>query len=173
MKQKDAIYNLIVGAFATANIPFNDGMDVASTMKDKTFRASVQAAAEAGFLAGEIPFEDTPSNREKMTTPAKLSQYVSGLISNWVRKDVRLNGNTKYAAKNPGTRVGSTDPQLKALRQLATQFKGDSLKFAEIQNHITTRVSALQSEKAKSIKVDLSVLDPALVAELGLSTSSN
>ena len=171
MKQKDAVYNIIVSAFATASIPFKDGMDVAATMKDKAFRASVQTAVEAGFKANEIPFEDTASNREKMSTPAKLSQYVSGLISNWVRKDPRLNGNTKYEAKNPGTRVGSTDPQLKALRQLANQFKGDTLKFAEIQTHITNRVASLQTEKAKAIKVDLSVLDPALIAELGLTVS--
>ena len=172
MKQKDAVYNIIVAAFATSSIPFTEGMDVASTMKDKAFRASVQSAVEAGFKANEIPFEDTPSNREKMSTPAKLSQYVSGLISNWVRKDERLNGNVKYAAKNPGTRVGSTDPTLKALRQLATQFKGDTTKFAEIQNHITTRVTTLQAEKAKSIKVDLSVLPAELIAELGLSTQN-
>lgn len=172
MKQKDAVYNAIVSAFATANVTFSEGMDVGPTMKDKTLRAAVQSEIEAGFLAGTIDFEPTASNKEKMSTPAKLSQYVSGLISNWIRKDERLNGNVKYEAKNPGTRVGSTDPQLKALRQLASQFKQDPIKFAEIQNHITNRVSTLQTEKAKAIKVDLSVLDPALVAELGLSTQN-
>jgi len=173
MKQKDAVYSAIVNVFASAGLTFNEGMDVGPTMKDKTYRAQVQSAIEAGFTAGTIDFEPTASNKEKMSTPAKLTQYVSGLISNWIRKDERLNGNVKYEAKNPGTRVGSSDDQLKALRQLASQFKHDQVKFAEIQKHITTRVSTLQAEKAKSIKVDLSVLPAELIADLGLETSSN
>jgi hypothetical protein len=172
MKQKDAVYSTIVSAFANAGLTFTEGMDVGPAMKDKALRAYVQSQIEAGFTAGTIDFEPTVSNKEKMSTPAKLSQYVSGLISNWIRKDERLNGNVKYEAKNPGTRVGSTDPQLKALRQLATQFKHDTVKFGEIQNHISNRVSTLQSEKAKSIKVDLSVLPAELIAELGLPTQN-
>ena len=54
MKQKDAVYNIIVGAFATAKIPFTNGMDVGATMKDKTFRAQVQAAVEAGNVANVV-----------------------------------------------------------------------------------------------------------------------
>jgi len=42
---------------------------------------------------------------------AKLRSYCSGLQSNWLRKDTRLNGGVKYVAKNPGSRAGSTDPK--------------------------------------------------------------
>ena len=170
MKQKDAVYAAVVSVLADAGITFEDGMNVGEFIEqDKTLRAKIQTIMVTGFKNGDVSFEDTPSNREKMSTPAKLNQYVSGLTSNWLRKDKRLNGDVKYEAKNPGTRVGSTDPQLKALRLLAIQFKNDPIKFKELQTHITNRVGSLQAEKAKSIKIDLSVLDPALLAELGLA----
>jgi len=74
---------------------------------------------------------------------------VSGLISNWVRKDKRLNGNVSYVAKNPGSRAGASDEQLKTLRALKKQFAGTD-KESIIEAQITKRVSEIRSEKTKS-----------------------
>ena len=166
MKQKDAVYNAVTSVLKNSGKKFENGMNVQTIMTESE-RDNVHAIIAEGFKAGTISLEDTESNREKLASDSKLNQYVSGVISNWVRKDPRMNGNTKYVAKNPGSRAGSSDPQLKALRALATQFKGTP-KEALIKAQIDSRSAALQAEKAKEIKVDISVLDPALVAELGL-----
>jgi hypothetical protein len=166
MKQKDAVYNAVTSVIKNSGKKFENGMNVQTIMSD-TERDSVHAIIATGFKEGTISLEDTPSNREKLVSEAKLNQYVSGVISNWVRKDPRMNGNTKYVAKNPGSRAGSSDPQLKALRQLATQFKGTD-KEALIKKQIETRSAALSAEKAKQIKVDTSVLPADLLASLGI-----
>jgi hypothetical protein len=145
---------------------YEEGMDV-STVVTKEMRESIQAILCEGFRSGKIEFKSTPSNQEKLASPAKLDAYVSGLISNWFRKDPNLNGNTKYEAKNPGSRAGSTDPQLKALRQLAPQFKGTE-KEAVIAKQIETRLAFVAQEKAKKITIDLSVLSPELKEMLGI-----
>jgi hypothetical protein len=169
MKQRDAVYNAVTSVLSDEGVHFEDGMNV-SELLTKEQRASVHTIVTEGFTSGSIEFADTPANQAKLADPSKLSSYVSNLISNWFRKDMRLNGNTKYTPKNPGSRVGSTDPQLKALRQLAKQFQGiDSEKFEKLQSEINTRVSAIQAERATKVEIDYSVLPADLIESLGLS----
>lgn len=169
MKQRDAVYNAVTSVLSDNDIHFEDGMN-ATDLLTKEFRSSVHTIVTEGFSSGSIEFADTPANQAKLADPSKLSSYVSGLISNWFRKDMRLNGNVKYTPKNPGSRVGSTDPQLKALRQLAKQFSGvDETKFTKIQGEIDIRVAAIQAERAKKVAIDYSVLPTDLIENLGLS----
>lgn len=165
--QSAAVFAATMAVLADASIKFTEGMNV-STVVSKDMKQSIYAILSAGFKAGTIALEDTPSNREKLASPAKLNQYVSGLVSNWFRKDPRLNGGVKYEAKNPGSRAGASDPTLKALRQVMTQFKGTD-KESAIQAQIDTRIATIQSEKAKHVTVDISVLPADLVAQLGLN----
>lgn len=168
MKQREAVYQAIVNVFADKGIDFEDGMNVAESIKP--YRAEVQAIVCEGFRTGSVEFEDTPSNREKLESESKLSNYVSGLISNWVRKDTRLNGGVKYEAKNPGSRVGQSDDQMKILRALAKQFAGTD-KEAIINAQIETRKAELAAAKTKSVTLtedQLSKLSPELREQLGL-----
>jgi len=151
-------------------ITFEEGMDIEEIVS-KDMRQKIYAVLCEGFRTGEIEFKNTLSNKEKLANASKLNQYVSGLVSNWFRKDVHLNGGEKYVAQNPGSRAGSSDPQLKALRVLATKFKDNTAKSAEITKHIDTRIAQLRAERAKSgVKVDISTLPADLVASLGLDT---
>lgn len=113
-------------------------------------RAQVTEILVEGFKAGKIALKDTPSNREKLADDAKLRSYCSGLQSNWLRKDERLNGGVKYVPKNPGSRTGSTDPQVKAMRNLLA-VKGPSLSAeerAQIQGLIDARVAEIRPTKS-------------------------
>jgi hypothetical protein len=148
MKQRDAVYSAVTSVLSDAGVHFEDGMDVA-TMLSKEYRGAVQAIVVEGFTSGKIAFEASEANQEKLSNPAKLNAYVSGLISNWIRKDKRLNGNTSYVAKNPGSRAGASDEQLKTLRALKKQFAGTD-KESIIEAQITKRVSEIRSEKTKS-----------------------
>ena len=62
-------------------------------------RAAIHQILCQGFADNTIPFSEKPSNADKLSNPIKLSSYVSGLISNWFKKDVRLNGGVKFSRK--------------------------------------------------------------------------
>lgn len=169
MKQRDAVYSAVTSVLSDAGVHFEDGMNV-STMLTKEHRGSVQAIIVEGFTSGKIAFEASEANAEKMSNPAKLNAYVSGLISNWVRKDKRLNGNEAYAAKNPGSRTGSSDEQLKTLRALKKRFAGTE-KESIIDAQIDKRVSELRAAKAKTTELSaeqLAALPEDVRVSLGL-----
>lgn len=136
MKQKDAVYQAVmnvVGDFEGACQPTKDQ------------RASINLILFEGFRAGKIELD-------REYTDSELKAYVSGLQSNWLRKDPRLNGGVKYEAKNPGSRTGSTDPQVKAMRILLST-KTDPTERAEIQAFIDKRLAELKP-KTVTLNID-------------------
>ena len=168
MNQKEAVYSATKNVLKENDIHFEDGGNIESVMTDD-IRKSVHAIVCESFTAGEVSFQDTPANREKLENPSKLSGYVSGLISNWYRKDKRFNGGTTYTPKNPGSRAGQGDPELKALRALHKQFVGvDQAKADKIQLAIDEKVATIQAAKAKTVEIDYSVLPTDLLEDLGI-----
>ena len=150
--QREAVYSATINVMSEKGIDFEDGGSLGSVMTDD-IRKSVHAIVFAGFMDGTVEFEPTPSNQEKLKSPAKLNSYVSGLISNWYRKDVRFNGNTKYTPKNPGSRAGQGDQKLKTLRALAVKFSADPQKLAFVNGCITTRLGEIAAERTKSVSL--------------------
>lgn len=122
----------------------------------KEQRAQVNAILFESFRAGKIELDREYSDTD-------LKGYVSGLQSNWLRKDKRLNGGVSYIAKNPGSRAGSGDASLKAMRALLSTLSTESEK-AEVQGYIDARVNEINASKVKTTKVDFSAL-PAGLAE--------
>jgi hypothetical protein len=161
--QRDAVYNAVTGVFADQGVVYEDGMNIES-MFTKDMRESVHQILCEGFRGGTIHLEDTPANAEKLASESKLNGYVSGLISNWVRKDKRFNGGVTYVAKNPGSRAGQGDEQLTTLRKLKKQFAGTP-KEGEIQRFIDARVEVLRSEKTKSAELTVEQIE-AIPADL-------
>lgn len=160
MKQKDAVYMAITSVLAASHIDFEDGMNVAPHMT-KERRAQVNAILVEGFRSGKIELS-------KEFTDEELREYVSGLQSNWIRKDPRFNGNTKYEPKNPGSRAGQGDEQLKNLKLfLATRSTAE--EKAEIQTYIDARVAELAAAKASKVTVNTSVLPASLRAKFGIT----
>lgn len=146
MNQKEAVYQAVIN---TIGLP-DDGCAVGAT---KEQRAVLNNILCEGFKAGSISYDGAiPEDKE-------LRAYVSGLVSNWLRKDNRLNGGVKYTAKNPGSRTGSTDPQVKAMRLLLAT-KTDAAEREEIQAFIDERVAELKP--SKSVEIDVSALPEEL-----------
>lgn len=137
VKQKDAVFAAVVSVKGTSNFS-----DVVSLSKEE--RATVCSELFAGIRDGSVVFGDTTID------DTKLNAYISGLVSNWLRKDTRLNGNTKYVAKNPGTRTGSGDDSLKAMRALLTATSDESAR-AEIQAEIDKRLGELKPKKVINV----------------------
>lgn len=157
LNQKAAVYQAIMNCLADNNISFDDGQDVKPHMT-KELRAEVAQVLLAGFKAGTIEFE-----REPYETEGEMKAYVSGLISNWIKKDKRLNGNTKHQPKNPGSRAGATDDQVKALRALLTTVQTEAER-AEIQEYLDKRLAEVKATKA-TVEVNVDALPEALRAK--------
>jgi hypothetical protein len=120
---------------------------------NKEYRSQVNAILVEGFKSGKIGYDG------EIPDDSTLKAYVSGLQSNWLRKDKRLNGGTQYVAKNPGSRAGSTDPQVKAMRLLLAT-KTDETERSEIQSFIDKRLG--QIKPAKTVTINISDLPAEL-----------
>lgn len=157
MNQKDAVFAAVSSVLSNAGIDF-EGIAVKPLMT-KEFRAQVNQILFEGFRAATIQMDG-----EKDDT--QLKQYVSGLQSNWINKDKRLNGNVGYVAKNPGSRTGITDPQVKALRGLLATVETDEER-AEIQGYLDDRLATIGEgkAKAKTPKIDFDSLPADLAAK--------
>jgi hypothetical protein len=156
INQKEAVYAAVTSVLTEAGIHFEEGMDVGPVMS-KELRGQVNNILFAGFRAKEIALD-------RSFTDTELKAYVSGLQSNWIRKDKRLNGDVTYVAKNPGSRAGTGDAQLKAMRALLSTLSNPNDQ-AEVQAEIDKRVSEIALSKAKPI--DFSALPAHIKAKFG------
>lgn len=98
--------------------------------------------------------------RAKFDTPAKLRSYTNGLVCNWFNKSKHLNGGVKYETKNPGSRAGSGDEQIKALKALRSNVMakgGNTEALAKIDEAINARMAVISETtpvKLKDINID-------------------
>lgn len=109
--------------------------------------------------------EFSESARAKYDTFDKIKGYVNGMVSNWLRKDVRLNGGDKYETKNPGSRAGGGDEILKNLKALKSTLT-DDIHIQAVEGEISKRQAELS--KKKIVEVDLSKIPDELRKQLGL-----
>ena len=162
--QRAAVYQAVISVLSEANISFEDGQN-AKSMMTKEHRAQVNTILAFGFTSGSIELKDTESNRTKLSDPSEMKEYVSCLQSNWLNKDTRLNGGVDHEIKNPGSRAGTGDSQLKALRTLLA-ISHDPIDKAELQGYIEARVAEIALEKPKATaKIDFSSLPAELQAK--------
>ena len=134
MKQKDAVRQALLNVCGEQEGAFTPS---------KEQRAQVNQVLFEGFKAGSIELSKTYDDKG-------LKSYVSGLQSNWLRKDKELNGGVQYQPKNPGSRTGQKDPQIVAMRMLqATQT--DPARKAEIQEFIDKRNAEIKPVKSVTL----------------------
>lgn len=128
--QKEAVFDAVSAVLQQNGIAFEPGTNVSSLMT-RELRAQVNQRLFSAFQSGTVKLD-----REYNETDLKA--YVSGLQSNWLRKDKRFNGGTVgKASKKP------VDPQLKALYGLI-QIAPEADR-PEIQSHIDARIAELTS----------------------------
>jgi hypothetical protein len=155
--QKEAVFTAITAVLSENGISFEKNTNV-NTLMNKDLRSQVNNILVEGFKSQTIELDKTCSD-------AELKKYSSSLQSNWLRKDKRLNGGIVYAVKNPGSRTGSGDASLKAMRALLETLETEEER-AEVQSFIDARLADVQTSKAKQPKViDFSVLPAELAAK--------
>jgi hypothetical protein len=161
--QRQAVYQAVKSVLTEAGIEFYDGIDAKSVMS-KEHRAQVNAILCVGFMTSQIDFKQTEANKAKLASESLLKEYVSGLQSNWLAKDDRLNGGVDHQIKNPGSRTGGSDEQLKALRALHSTLT-NATDRAEIQTMIDARMAALTVTKTKQVEINYDALPESLRAK--------
>ena len=138
LSQKEAVFNAVQQVCAEHGKSFEEGSKFDLT---KSEREQVVSIVMAGFEKGEIELKSEQEN---------LKSYTGGLVSNWLRKDKRLNGNTQYQPANPGSRTGQSDDYVKNMRVLLATLPEGSEEALAVTEAIDTRIASIKAEKAKS-----------------------
>lgn len=168
LNQRQSVYLATMNVLADNSINFDDGQTpTAAELVTKDMRHSIMSIVTQSIISSETEFSAEAT--AKHDTEAKVHGYVSGLVNNWFRKDSRLNGNTKYVTKSPGSRQGAGDEQLKALKALRATKSEDAEALQVIDAAIETRKSELGKSKVVTMTAEQVEALPASVREaLGL-----
>jgi len=146
VNQRTAVINAVKAVVTNFEVGGGENLADFITAEQKK---SIRAMLVEGFFEGNIQFSDTT----KLNNREYLAKYVSGLLDNWMRKAPELNGGVAYQAKNPGSRAGSGDEQIKALKALLKTIADDEVK-KEIQQAINSRLAEIKPAKTVEINVD-------------------
>ncbi len=124
-------------------------------------RKQIIELVAADLFEGRAEFSDDA--KAKYPTLEKIKGYTSGMVSNWLRKDTRLNETGgKYEIKNPGSRAGQGDAVLKNLKALQDSLTEQEHKDA-VQVKIDERMAEIASTKAKkTVTIDVSQIPEEL-----------
>lgn len=164
MKQKDAVVSTVLSVLTERNVEYVLGGEIPITdVLTKQDITEVKACVLSMFVNEECGFKDEVTKAKHFETDATLRKYVNGLCDNHIRKTKEFHCGNTYKAKNPGSRAGNSDPQIKALKALLTQTT-ESDQIAQINEAIAERQTAIAVEKAKSVVINVNDLPDHLKA---------
>ena len=146
--QKEAVYNAVTNILNENGIELEVGEKAAEHLTTEQKKVVHQVVFE-GIRSNEVAFTKDYADDDK-----QLNSYVSGLVNNWLRKDKRLNGGEKYKAKNPGSRAGSGDSQIKELRKLLKVEGLTEEQTVKVQAAIKARLLEIKPDTQAVINVD-------------------
>lgn len=154
ISQRQGVYNAVEAFLKEHGREIDpESKVVLATAERKAVIAMLVSATEAGELT-------VKSEKAR----ADLPKYWDGTLSNWLRKDERLNGGVEYQPKNPGSRAGAGDEELKNLKLLLKQVEaaGNEKGIEEVKEAIEARKAAIIQEKAAKIAVNTEVIPESL-----------
>ena len=151
MNQRQATVTTILSVLSERGFEYQlNGETPMSNVLTKADKDKVVSIICQGFLAGQIDM--SAEGKAKYFGDIKeLGKYTVGLVNNWVRKATEFNGSIKYEIKNKGSRTGSSDEQLKALKDLL-KMTTDADVRSEIQDAINDRMEEIKPKS--EINVD-------------------
>lgn len=154
--QKDAVINTILSVLKERGIDYE--MSGPTRMKDVLTSedlTKIKSIVFEGFKTGSINMTD--KSKDKYSDETELKGYVSGVVGNWIKKYPEFNKGEPYVPKNKGSRAGSGDEQIRALRNLKKTVT-DTQVLAEIDESIAARLKEIQAEKAKDVEINVDAL---------------
>jgi hypothetical protein len=146
--QKDAVVKSVMSVVEEYTLNQESPLSEVIT-KDQKDR--VKAILFNGFRNGDI--ELSTEAAAKYRADAELKKYVSGLLDNWIRKYPGFNAGQSYVTKNPGSRSGSGDAQVKALKALLKTVTDNEVR-AQVEQAINDRLAEIKPETKITIDVE-------------------
>lgn len=155
ISQKDGVYNVVVAFCDENEIDFEPSSTVIKF--DKAQRATMIEMLVVATEAGELEVKSEKAQ-------ADLKEYWNGTLSNWLRKDLRLNGNVPHEIKNPGSRAGAGDAEMKELKKLLTKVTatGNEENIAAVTKAIEDRKQVIAKLKEKDTVINEEILPESL-----------
>ena len=161
MRQGEAVFVEVTNVLTGRGVTVDAETPVVLTKEE---RATVREQLVNGFMDGSIDMSDL-SRAKYIDGDESLPNYVNGLITNWLKKDPRLNGGVKYAPKNPGSRAGQGDKQIVELKKMLQLVDED--KKPLVRAAIEKRLAEIQAEKAKNVEINVDLIPEHLREMLG------
>lgn len=157
MSQKEATVSVLLSVLTDRGVDYelNGPTPISEVLTDGD-KAKTRETLFAMFREGLVTYK--PEFEPKVQDDSELKKYISGLVNNWIRKHKGFNSGQVYVAKNPGSRAGASDEQLRELKKLSAQYSGNPEAQAEIAKAIADRKAEIEAEKMKSIEIDASKL---------------
>jgi hypothetical protein len=121
-----------------------------------------QSTLFAMFRGNQV--EMTADAKKKYADDKELKKYVGGLVSNWVNKAPEFNCGNKHEFKNPGSRKGQGDSQIKEMKKLLGKTTSEADRKM-IESHIAKRQEEI---KPMETGIDFDKLPQSLKDKLGL-----
>lgn len=162
--QKQATVQTILSVLKESGINYElNGETPVSEVLTDSHKAKIRDILFMGFKNKQISYSE--DFQSKVDDDTELKKYVSGLLNNWIRKAPEFNNSQKYQAKNPGSRAGSQDEQIKEMKKLLS-ITSDPKAKESIQAAINDRLAAIKP--TKEVSVNLDVIPAELREKLGL-----
>jgi hypothetical protein len=152
MSQKQSVFVAVCDVLNEPNI----NREVELT---KEQRGEVINLVTDSIVEGETEF--SAEAKAKYHSRDLVKGYVNGMVGNWLRKDLRLNGGSKYQTKNPGSRAGSGDEVLKNLKALKATLT-DKEHLEAVDAEIAKRTEEIAAAKAKTVTINVDKIPEAL-----------
>lgn len=143
MNQRQATVSAIISVLNQRGIEytFNESEIVSEILTSDDKSKIVDMLCE-GFLSNKIDMSEE-GKAKYYHNPSELRKYTVGLLNNWIRKAPEFNRGMGYVTKNPGSRKGSGDETMKALRELL-KITTDATVRSEIQAEIDKRLEEIK-----------------------------
>lgn len=146
VNQREATYNAIKSV-----LKFSDGDNIKERFTSDLKKQTKSILFE-GFRSGTITSSESFQSKT-LKDDSKLNAYCNGLISNWAKKDKRMNGGVQHKIQNPGSRAGQGDETIKELRKLAKQVAGTDAE-SEVQAALDARVVEVKAAKTPTLTIN-------------------
>lgn len=146
--QKDAVVRAVMSVVEGYTLGEETPLSEVITKEEKD---RVKTILFNGFRNGNI--ELSAEAATKYRADAELKKYVTGLLDNWIRKYPQFNAGQSYVTKNPGSRSGTGDAKIKALKALLKTVTDNEVK-AQVQQAIDERLNELKPEAKVEIDVN-------------------
>lgn len=127
----------VLGSSFDATLPARDQLSDSQLTEVKTY-------VTKAIMSGSVEYSKEISDEKE------VSKYVSGMVSNHLRKAKELNGGSAYVPQSTGR--GSRDAQISELNKLLKTYAEGTEEYNQISDAIASRKSEISAEKAEVAK---------------------